>query len=163
MRWVSIIAGLALIAVAAIAATRVENSRQGLIAEVITLLGGLAGLVLLFYGIYSRPRPSTSVRSQSPGSIATQPKVRSANDLVLGTTGIVLAVGLLSGLAVTGGLVWATFGFILLMPMVAGSFYLSLRFIRAPSRDWRVDLRPFRGAARQEKDTDHDQEHIESH
>jgi hypothetical protein len=139
------------------AAIRVENSREGLIAEVITLLGGLAGLVLLFYGIYSRPHPSTSVQSESSASIATEPKVRSANDLVLGTAGIVLAIGLLGGLAVSGGLLWATFGFILLLPMVVGSIYLSLRFLRAPSRDWRVELRLFRGAANQKKRSDHDQ------
>jgi len=154
---VSVIAGLALIAVAAIAAVRVENSREGLIAEAITLLGGMAGLVLLFYGIYSRPRPSTSVLSASSRTIATEPKVRSANDLMLGTAGILITIGLLSGLWFSGGLLWAGFGFFLLLPMIAGSFYVGLRFLRAPTRDWRVDLRPLRGAARQKKQADHDQ------
>ena len=153
----SVIAGLALIAVAAIAAVRVENSREGLIAEAITLLGGMAGLVLLFYGIYSRPRPSTSVLSASSRTIATEPKVRSANDLMLGTAGILITSGLLSGLWFSGGLLWAGFGFLLLLPMVAGSFYLCLRFLRAPTRDWRVDLRSFRGATSQKKNAYHDQ------
>jgi hypothetical protein len=157
VRWVSVVVGLALIGVAAIAATRVENSRAGLIAEVITYLGGLLGLVLLFYGVYARRGPSSSVRSDPSISTAPEPKVRSANDLLLGTLGIILAVFLLVGLVLSGGTVWATLGFILLLPMVAGSFYLSLRFLRAPARDWRVGLRPFREATSQKKHADRDQ------
>lgn len=153
----SVVAGLALIGVAAIAFTRVENSRAGLIAEVIGYLGAVAGLVLLFYGIYARPSSATSVHSESSQPISRESKARSANDLVLGTAGIVLAVVLLSGLAISGGTLWATLGFILLLPMLAGSCYLSLRFLRAPTRNWRLELRPLLGAARQQKQADHDQ------
>lgn len=156
-RWASVLAGLALIGVAAIAATRVENSRAGLIAEIIMYLSVVAGLVLLFYGIYAGRSRGTSVRTESSQSTSPEPQVRSANDLVLGTAGIVLAIALLSGLAISGGMLWATFGFILLLPMLVGSLYLSQRFLRAPSRDWRVELRPFRNAARQKKHSDHDQ------
>jgi len=157
VRWVSAVAGVALIGVAAIAATRVENSRAGLIAEAITYLGGLVGLGLLFYGVYARRGRSSSVRRDPSLSTAHELKVRSANDLLLGTLGIIFAVFLLVGLVLSGGTLWATFGFILLLPMIAGSFYLSLRFLRAPARDWRVDLRPFREATRQKKRADHDQ------
>lgn len=157
LRWLSILAGLALIAVAFLAATRVENSRQGLIAEVILYLGGLVGLVLLFYGLFARSRPSTSVQSQPIDARTPEPKVPTANDLVLGIGGIVLAIVLLSGLAISGGMLWAVFGFVLLSPMIAGSIYLSQRFLRAPTRDWRVDLRPLRGATSQKKRPDHDQ------
>lgn len=156
LRWLSILMGLALIAVAVVAATRVENSRQGLIAEVITYLGGLTGLVLLFYGLFARPRRSAPVSTPSQ-TVTSEPKVATANDLVLGVVGIVLAILLLGGIAITAGLVWAGFGLILLTPMLAGSAYLSLRFLRAPYRDWRVDLRPFRQAASQKKDADRDQ------
>jgi hypothetical protein len=157
VRWVSVVAGLAVIGVAAIAATRVENSRAGLIAEVITYLGGLVGLILLFYGVYARRGRSSAVRSEPSESTAPEPKVRAANDLLLGALGIILAIFLLSGLAMSGGMVWAAFGFILLLPMLAGSFYLGLRFLRAPARDWRVGLGPFRKAANQKKDAKPDQ------
>jgi hypothetical protein len=157
VRWVSVVAGLALIGIATLAATRVENSRAGLIAEVITYLGGLVGLVLLFYGVYARRGPSSSIRSDPSESAAPEPKVRTANDLLLGTLGIILAVFLLSGLVLSAGMAWATFGFILLLPMVAGSFYLTLRFLRAPAREWRIDLGPFRQAANQKKDAKPDQ------
>ncbi len=156
-RVASLVAGLALIGVAAIAFTRVENSRAGLIAEGIGYLGAVAGLVLLFYGIYARSSSPTSERAESPQSVSQESKARSANDLVLGTAGIVLGLVLLSGLAISGGTLWATLGLILLLPMFAGSLYLSLRFLRAPSRDWRVKLRPFRNTTREKKDAYHDQ------
>lgn len=147
---------------AAIAATRVENSRAGLIAEVILYLGAVAGLVLLFYGLYARHTPATSV--PSPSSASTPPEqIRYANDLVLGGAGIFLALVLLSGLAISAGILWATLGFILLLPMLAGSFYLSLRFLRAPLREWRVELRPFRKSPREKKDADHDQSNRPDH
>lgn len=157
LRRLTILAGLALIALAFVAATRVENSRQGLIAEVILYLGGAVGLVLLFYGLFARSRPATSIPSQRLEVPGREPKVPTANDLVLGTAGLILAIVLLSGLAISAGLLWLVLGFVLLLPMVAGSFYLTLRFVRAPTRDWRVDLRPFRGAASQKKNPDHDQ------
>jgi hypothetical protein len=157
MRRLSIIVGLALIALAFVAATRVENSRQGLIAEVILYLGGAVGLVLLFYGLFARSRPAASIQNRRLEVPMREPKVPTASDLVLGAAGLILAIVLLSGLAISAGLLWVLLGFVLLLPMVAGSFYLTIRFVRAPTRDWRVDLRPFRGAASQKKNSDHDQ------
>jgi hypothetical protein len=157
VRWVSVVAGLALIGVAAISATRVDNSRAGLIAEVVTYLGGLVGLGLLFYGVYARRGPSPAVGMDPSISTPPETKVRSANDLLLGALGIILAIFLLSGLVLSGALSLAAFGFVLLLPMVAGSCYLVIRFIRAPAREWHVDLRPFREAANQKKDPEGDQ------
>src|SRR5579859_1419255 len=119
LRWLSITAGLALIAVAFVAATRVENSRQGLIAEVILYLGAATGLVILFYGLFARPRSSTSVGSPTNEFRAQEPKVPTANDLVLGTSGIILGIVLISGLAISGGILWAVLAFVLLLPMIA--------------------------------------------
>jgi hypothetical protein len=157
LRRLSLLAGLALIALAFVAATRIENTRQGLIAEVTLYLCGALGLVLLFYGLFARSRPSTSNQSESVEARTPQAKVPTANDLVLGTTGILFAIILLSGLAFSAGMLWLVLGFVLLLPMIAGSFYLSLRFIRAPIRDWRVDLRAFSRAASQQKHSNHDQ------
>lgn len=156
LRWLSILVGIALIAVAFLAATQVENSRRGLIAEVILYLGGAVGLVLLFYGLFARSRTTTAQKHPLEPR-AREPKVPTANDLLLGTAGIVLAIVLLGGLAISAGSLWLVLGFVLLLPMIAGSFYLSLRFLRAPNRDWRFDLRPFRGATSQKKNPDHDQ------
>jgi hypothetical protein len=157
VRWLSIVAGVALIAAAGVAVTRVENSRQGLIAEVITYLAGLSGLILLFYGLFARIRPSASEKSRPVEGSALEPKAPTANDLVLGTVGIVVAIALVSGLAISAGTLWALLGFVLLLPMVAGSLYLLLRFLRAPTRDWRVELRPSRHSARKKKYPDDDQ------
>jgi hypothetical protein len=157
VRWLSILAGVALIAVAFVAVTRVDNTRQGLIAEVITYLGGLSGLILLFYGLFARPHASASDKRRPSKAIEPEPKIRTANDLVLGTAGILVAIVLVSGLAITSGTLWAFLGFVVLLPMVAGSFYLSLRFLRSPTRDWRVDLRPFHDAAREKKHPNDDQ------
>jgi mannose/fructose/N-acetylgalactosamine-specific phosphotransferase system component IIC len=45
--------------------------------------------------------------------------------------GLVLAVVLLAGLSVSGGALWAGLGFALLLPMIAGSVYLCVRFLRS--------------------------------
>ena len=58
-------------------------------------------------------------------------KPRSNRDLVLGATGVLLAAVLLTGLAISGGIMWAGFGLALLLPMIAGSVYLCVRFLRA--------------------------------
>lgn len=151
VRLLSVIAGLALIAVAAAAETRVDNTRAGVISEVVFLLGGLAGLVLLFYGLFARPGQSTKLTSQSLITTAPGSKVRSVNDLIVGVAGIVLWVVLLTGLATSGWIVGIALGFIALLPMIIGSVYLSLRFLRGPVRDWRVDLRPIRDVFRPKK------------
>ena len=47
------------------------------------------------------------------------------------TARIRLAVLLVAGLAISGGLLLAGFGLALLLPMIAGSVYLCVRFLRA--------------------------------
>jgi len=106
------------------------------VAEVVTLLGGLAGIGLLTYAFASRPRATSSSSSSSSTSPVTRTPAmggrrRSSRDLVLGAGGVVLAVCLLAGLAFSGGPLWAAFGLALLVPMIAGSVYLCLRFLRA--------------------------------
>ena len=122
--------GIALIAVAVAAVTRVSDTREGLIAEVITLLGGAAGISLLIYGLAARPRPATVPASRS-APVAAARGARSAGDLRLGGAGIVLALLLLAGLAVSGGLLWAALGLALLLPMISGCVYLCVRYLRA--------------------------------
>lgn len=127
MRWLALVAGVALVTLAFGAATRVTDTREGLIAEVITLLGGLAGVALLIYGLTARKRPTAPPSTERPTSI---PRARSRNDLLVGTGGIALALILLGGLALSGGIWWAAFGLVLLLPMIAGSVYLCVRFLR---------------------------------
>ena len=132
--------GLLLVAVAFIAATNVADTREGLIAEVVTLLSGLAGVGLLLYGLIpKRPSPASAGPARHFGLHSQGP--RSANDLLLGTLGVVLAVGLLAGLVFSAGWLWALLGAVLLLPMTIGCGYLLAAFIRAPQRDWRIDLR----------------------
>ena len=50
-RWIAAFAGLALVAIAFIAASHVADTREGLIAEVVTLFAGLVGVLLLLYGL----------------------------------------------------------------------------------------------------------------
>ncbi|TAN31570.1 hypothetical protein EPN29_13015 [bacterium] len=142
MRWLSLIVGIALVAVAFVAATRVADTREGLVAEVITLLGGLAGICLVFYGLFANMRPVPPV-DRPATRIDARPATRiaSAKDLLFGAGGLALAAVLLSGLAVSGGIQWAGLGLIALLPMIAGSAYLCARFLRSPARDWTLDLR----------------------
>ena len=132
--------GLLLIVVAFFAAARVADTREGLISEVVTLLSGLAGVGLLLYGLVPKrtgpagPGPSTRATSAVQGP-------RSANDLLVGGIGLLLALVLLAGLVMSGGLLWALVGAVLLLPMVIGCCVLLLAFIRAPRREWRIDLR----------------------
>ncbi len=128
MRWVSLGTGIVLIGVAFAAATRVADTREGLIAEVITLLGGLAGISLLLYGLFAgarRPVPAPIHRPTQPATM------RPARELAIGGGGLLLAAVLLSGLAISGGWPWAALGLVLLLPMIAGSAYLCARFLRA--------------------------------
>jgi hypothetical protein len=142
VRWLSLTAGVALVAIAFAAATRVADTREGLIAEVVTLLAGLVGICLILYGLFaSTHRSAPADRVPRPTSSAAQKTVPSANALVVGGGGLVLAAVLLTGLAISGGLLWAGLGMILLLPMVVGSAYLCLRFLRSPERDWTIDLR----------------------
>ena len=60
-----------------------------------------------------------------------RPRSRSRNDILLGIGGIALAIVLLSGLILSAGFWWGLFGLLLLLPMIAGSIYLFLRYLRA--------------------------------
>ncbi|HYM96248.1 MAG TPA: hypothetical protein VET26_03020 [Candidatus Sulfotelmatobacter sp.] len=141
MRWIALAAGAALIVVAFASATRVADTRDGLIAEVITLFAGLAGVSLLLYGLIGGSRRQAPRAQPRPLPRPPSPSVRPVKDLLLGGGGLAVAVVLLVGLAVSGGPGWAALGSVLLLPMIAGSAYLAVRFVRAPARDWRLDLR----------------------
>jgi len=131
MRWLALLAGVALIALAIIAVTRVADTREGLVAEVVTLLGALAGVSLLIYGLAARPRPQAASAAPRAASSVGTLRPRSSRDLRLGAAGIALALILLGGLAFSGGFWWAAFGLALLLPMLAGCVYLCLRYLRA--------------------------------
>ncbi len=138
-------AGLLLIAVAFVAASRVADTREGLIAEVVTLLSGLAGTGLLLYGLVPRRRRAGGAAPPPASGLTPKTARRSANDLVLGAGGLLVAAVLLGGLVVSAGWTWAFVGAVLLLPMLAGSTYLLAAFIRAPDREWRIDLQRLTG------------------
>jgi len=128
MRWVSIGTGVVLIVVAFAAATLVADTREGLIAEVIMLLGGLAGISFFLYGLVARTRRPVPASLTKP---VQPPAIRPAREFAMGGGGLFLAAILLSGLAISGGWQWAALGFVLLLPMIVGSAYLCARFLRA--------------------------------
>lgn len=128
MRRFALLAGAALVIVAFAAATRVADTREGLIAEVVTLLAGVAGVGALIYGLAARQGTPTGQRvARAPRP--TRP--RTPTDLLIGAGGVTLAAILVVGLAITGGPLSAAFGFVLLLPMIAGCVYLCVRFLRA--------------------------------
>jgi hypothetical protein len=130
VRRLALAAGLALTVLAFGSATRVADTREGLVFEVITLLGGLAGIGLLTYSFAARRRPS--IPQAAPDRPVTESaRPRSNRDLLMGAGGIVLGLILLVGLALSGGALWAGFGLALMLPMLAGSVYLFVRYLRA--------------------------------
>src|SRR2546423_8973622 len=131
MRGISLVAGAALVVLAFAAATRVSDTREGLIAEVITLLGGVAGIGLLVYGLAARRGARDGGSSSRQLQPRPEPRPRATRDLVLGAGGIVLALILAGGLAISGGALWAVLGLGLMLPMISGSIYLCVRFLRA--------------------------------
>jgi len=131
LRWFALVAGVALVALAAGGVTRVADTREGLIAEIVTLLAALVGISLLIYGLTARRRPSSPSKPPQALPGPSPPRPRTRRDLLLGAAGVVLAVILLVGLAISGGPVWAGFGLALMLPMIAGSVYLCLRFLRS--------------------------------
>ena len=140
MRWLFLAAGAALVVLAFAAGSRVADTREGLIAEVVALFSGLGGIGLLLYGLTANRGPKPQTARPSP-TVDDRTRPRTANDLLIGAGGIVLAVALVTGLALSGGALWAGFGAVMLLPMVGGSVYLCVRFARAPARVWRVGLR----------------------
>ena len=58
--------GVMLIAIAFIAAFSVADTQRGLVAEVVTLLAGLAGTGLLLYGLVPRRPASGSPKGDLP-------------------------------------------------------------------------------------------------
>lgn len=137
-RWIAIVAGLALVVVAFAAATQVADTREGLIAEVVTLFAGLAGVLLLIYGLVPRrPRPTQAAEVTRPQRTSGP---RSLNDLVIGSAGLLIAAVLLTGLLMSAGWLWALIGTVLLLPMIAGCVYLCAAFLAAPERVWKIDL-----------------------
>ncbi len=139
-RWIAALAGLALVSIAFIAATQVADTREGLIAEVVTLLAGLGGVVLLLYGLVpKRAAGARDATAASPSLRRAGP--RSANDLLVGSAGLLVAAALLTGLVMSGGWQWALIGALILLPMVAGCVYLCAAFMAAAERDWTISLR----------------------
>jgi hypothetical protein len=129
LRWLALVAGIALTVLAFAAVTRIADTREGLIAEVVTLFAGLGGIGLLIYGLAARKDvPPAPALARPPETAARR---RSGRDLKLGIGGLALAVVLLSGLSVSGGLLWAALGLALLLPMIAGCVYLCVRFLRS--------------------------------
>lgn len=128
MRWLSLLVGFGLVVVAFAAGSRVADTREGLIAEVITLLAGLVGVSLVLYGLLAgaRPAPRQSV-SQPPAAVRTP----SSRELTIGAAGLVLSAVLIGGLTVSAGWQWAALGSVMLLPMIAGSAFLCIRFLRA--------------------------------
>jgi hypothetical protein len=140
VRWLALAAGAALVAIAFLAGSRVADTREGLVAEVIALLAGLAGVSLLMYGWVA-----ANIRSHAaaPPQVKSLPviQVRTANELVVGSIGLLGALFLVVGIGLSAGMPWAALGLVLLLPMVIGSAYLCVRFLRAPERDWKIDLK----------------------
>ena len=130
-----------MVVIAFVAAARVADTREGLIAEVITLFAGLAGVLLLLYGLVPRPPPAPAAESSARGRPRPPSGPRSANDLLLGSAGLLVAAVLLAGLVMSAGWMWALIGGLLLLPMIAGCVYLCAAFAAAPQRDWTIDLR----------------------
>jgi hypothetical protein len=128
MRRFALVAGAGLVIVAFAAATRVADTREGLISEVVTLLAGGAGVGFLIYGLAARHQTQGSQRLTRPPR-PIHP--RTNRDLLLGAGGVALSAILVTGLAITGGPLSAAFGLVLLTPMIAGCVYLCVRFLRA--------------------------------
>lgn len=127
MRWLSLVAGAALIAIAFGAANFVADTREGLIAEVVTLLAGLVGVSLLLYGLVTGRRAAPRPAVPRPPPAARQP---SSREFTIGAAGLGVAAILIGGLAVSAGWQWAALGSVMLLPMIAGSAFLCARFLR---------------------------------
>jgi hypothetical protein len=139
LRWLALVIGSVLIVIAFIAGGRVADTRDGLLAEVVALLAGLAGvsLVLYVWMAGARPRPAAA---PALGAKPTN-QIRSATELLAGGAGLGIAAALIAGVALSAGGLWVIVALVLLLPMIVGSAFLCVRFMRAPQRDWKIDLR----------------------
>ena len=140
MRWLALVIGAALIGIAFVAGGRVADTREGLIAEVITLLTALVGVGLILYAWVSGARPQPSSATPA-GTKAPGVQVRTATELLAGAVGLLIAAALIAGVALSAGGLWTLMAIVLLLPMILGSAYLCIRFWRTPQRDWKIDLR----------------------
>jgi hypothetical protein len=140
VRWLALGTGAVLIVVAFLAGARVADTREGLVFEVIALLAGLAGVCLVLYGWVAATVRAHSGSPQAPAMSHQAPKARSANELLIGGGGLVIVVVLVAGIAFSASVLWAVLGLVLLMPMATGCAFLCFRFLRAPQREWKIDL-----------------------
>jgi hypothetical protein len=144
VRWAALGAGVILVVAAFLAGSRVADTREGLIYEVVTLLAGLAGVSLLLYGLVA---PISRAGANPPSPHATPPateRVHNAGELLVGVAGLVISAVLLGGIAATAGWLWALLGGVLLLPMIAGCVYLCVSFARAERREWTIDFQKLR-------------------
>jgi hypothetical protein len=130
VRRLALVAGAALLVLAFAAAGRVTDTREGLVAEVVTLIGGATGFLLLIYAFAARKRAAPSTSSGNTAAPRAEHR-RTTRDVLLGGGGIVVALLLVTGLGISGGPMWAGFGLALLLPMLARSVYLCVRYLRA--------------------------------
>jgi hypothetical protein len=140
VRWLALGTGAVLVTVAFLAGSRVADTREGLIFEVIALFAGLGGVSLVLYGWVAGAARAHTPRPPPPVASPPPVQIRSANELLIGGAGLVVATGLVIGIALSAGTLWAAMGLVLLMPMVIGSAFLCLRFLRASQREWKIDL-----------------------
>jgi len=140
VRWLALVIGAVLVAIAFVAAGRVADTQVGQVAEDVALLTGLVGVSLIIYAwaAGARVRPAGA-----PPTLGAKPpvQIRSATELLAGSVGLVVAVVLIAGVALSAGGLWVIVALVLLLPMILGSAYLCVRFMRAPQRDWKIDLR----------------------
>ena len=140
MRWLALGTGAVLVVVAFMAGSRVADTREGLVFEVIALLAGLAGVILVMYGWVAATARAHAGPPHARATLPAAPQVRSANELLIGGGGLLTVAFLVAGIALSSSVLWALLGLVLLMPMAIGCAFLCLRFLRAPQRDWRIDI-----------------------
>ena len=140
MRWLALGSGAVLVVIAFVAGARVADTREGLLFEVTALLAGLAGVSLVLYGWVAPTARAHAGRPAPRAESRPAPLVRSANELLIGGGGLVIVAVLVAGIALSAGPLWALLGLVLLTPMAIGSAFLCWRFLRAPAREWKIDL-----------------------
>ena len=144
MRWAALGTGAILIVVAFLAGSRVADTREGLVYEVVTLLAGLAGVSILLYGLVA-PMSQGRRATQTPrAAVPAGERVHNAGELLVGAAGLLVSAILLGGIAASAGPLWALLGGVLLLPMIAGCVYLCVSFACAERRDWRIDFQKLR-------------------